>query len=46
MSMEELMCPVVVLELEYRYIAVGRCASEEAAGFVGCPSNEIDGCRM
>ena len=42
MSLEELVCPVVVLKFEYRDVAVGRSASEKAARFVGCPGDEVD----
>lgn len=42
MSLEELMCPVVVLEFQYRDIAVSGCASEQAACLVGCPGDKVD----
>ena len=42
MGLEDLMCPVVVLEFEDRDVAVGRCASEQAACLVGRPCDEVD----
>jgi hypothetical protein len=36
-------CPRVVLELEYRDIAVGGSACEEAADFMGRPGDDVDG---
>jgi hypothetical protein len=40
--LEDLVCPVVVLELEYRDVAVGGGAGEEATGFVRCPGDKVD----
>jgi hypothetical protein len=41
-GLEDLVCPVVVLELENRNVAVRGSASEEAAGLVGSPSDVIN----
>jgi hypothetical protein len=41
-SLEDLVRPVIVLELENRNVAVRGSASEEAAGLVGSPSDVVD----
>ena len=45
-SLEDLVCPIVVLELENRNVAVRGSASEEAAGLVGSPSDVVDRCGV
>jgi hypothetical protein len=39
-------CPRIVLEFEYRDIAVGGSAGEEAADLMGRPGDDVDGSGM
>ena len=45
-SLEDLVCPVGVLELEDRDVAVRGSACEEAAGLVRRPGDVVDGCGV